>query len=116
MGKRINYLVKQDRESEIICAVLYSNSCHPEVDAKQIVENLAMDSIGANHFMAHLMDVKYPSTVGNNLEGEPVFVFDSACGDHDELLLIFWDYSDEESPARVFDCESLEDACRTTDY
>lgn len=116
MSKRINYLIKQERDSEIICAVLYSDSCHPKIDTKQIVENLADNSIGANHFMSQLMDIKYPSTVGNNIEGEPVFVFASACDDHDELLLVFWDYSDEDSPARVLNCDSLSDAYKATDY
>ena len=92
MGTRINYLVKASKSDECICASLYSNSSHNEVDAEQIFRELAEGSIGPNGFVPSLLDCKYPSNNGTNKEGDSVFTFDSTCGDKEKIILVHWDY------------------------
>ena len=92
MGTRINYLIKATESDECICASLYSNSSHNDVDAEQWFRELAEGSLHPNGFIPDLMACKYPSDKGANRAGEPVFTFDSTCGDKEKIILVYWDY------------------------
>jgi len=85
MGERINIYVGDVGRAG---AVLFSNSCHPEVDAEQILRSAVKESIGPTSLVANLLARKYPSTVGSNFEGSRVFSVDLEPGDHEKVFRV----------------------------
>lgn len=86
MGERVNIIIGANRNVGI---VLFSNSCHPEVDAEAILRQIVASSPGVTDTTVRLLAVTYPSTVANNREGDRVFSVDTEPGDHEKVLYVF---------------------------
>jgi len=103
MGARINFFIRETENSEI-CAVLYSNSRHDQVDAESIFRTEAGLAIGPNDLIKRLLSYQYPAGKDTEQEGN-VFNFDSRSCNHEQRLDVYWRYDNPHGKIdAVIDC------------
>lgn len=93
MGVRITFSLRGHKDDSFNGAHLYSNSCHPDIDAEKVFTELAEGSIGQNDLIRKLLTVTYPSTCLNNKEGDFIFHLDGNPDDYEFAMLVYWDDS-----------------------
>jgi len=87
VGTRVNIYVKGDKDSEV-CAILFSNNSHPDVEPEALIRNIAEIALGPNDFVRKCLVFAYPSSKGNHREGQPIFTFDPYPDDHEYVLIV----------------------------
>ncbi len=105
MGTRLNIVLANENR---VAAVLFSNSCHPEVDAELIVRTHAAAAKGLTELATWLLSNTYPSTVGPNWKDYPVFSLDAEPGDHEKVLLVSLTVLGSETSLVVEDLGDIE--------
>lgn len=102
MGKRINYFLVSEAESEDsqIAAILFSNNSHSEYDPEEQFKALANESFGVTELASKLLNEQYPTSADTSRKERP-FWLDGTAGDNEKVIVVYWD-SPEELAANGF--------------